>query len=69
MRVNVVLPALSSTVTSAIVTLGWSLSTIVPIPWSSAIVALTGLDRSILNVSSNSSIVSSIISTVILAVV
>ena len=66
MNVAVVVPASPSAVaTLSTLTVGrGSLSTIVPTPWPSAIVAFTGLERSATNVSSNSSRVSPTIGTV-----
>ncbi len=66
MNVAFTVPASTSvTVTLLIVSEGAaSLSTIVPTPWLSAIVALVGPDRFTANVSSNSSSVSPRIATV-----
>ena len=70
MNVAVVVPASPSvTVTLSTLTVGiGSLSTIVPTPWLSAIVAFIGLERVATNVSSNSSWVSPTTATTIVRV-
>ena len=71
MKIAFAVPLLpSATVTSPIVMLGaLSSSVIVPIPWPSAIVALTGSDRLAKKVSSISSRVSLVVCTVSVRVV